>query len=242
MYARLLTGASMTADADELRGNRIALIGAMVYLLEFVVIVSSGTPVPVGPDKEPAAIVSVYAQHVGGTRILAGWLALVLLGRIAFAAGLRAALSQSIRQQPLMDAAVGAMVVSVTLEIAGFALAGAAAVLADRGIDASVIVALNGASGLLEGLIFTPLGVFVALASLAMLRSKLLSRWLCWFGLVSGASLAAGGVILVAAFATSGWVLALGDAGTGIGVVGFWVWMLATGVLLFRRAGQTTLA
>lgn len=232
-------GRKETMASEQLRGNRSTLVGAIVYLLEWVAIIGSGTPVPVDPadTKSPAALIDTYAQHATGTRILAGWLALVLLGRIVFAVGLRSALRESVRVQPLMDAAVGVMVLSVALEIAGFSLAGAGAALADRGSDASAIVALNGASNLMSSLIFAPLGVSVALASAAMLQSRLFSRWLGWLGLLSGASMAVGGVVVAAALGSSGFLADMADAPTS-GVVLFWVWMLATGVVLFRRRGQ----
>jgi hypothetical protein len=232
----------MTSGPEQLRGNRIALVGAIVYLLEWVAIIGSGTPVPVDPvdTKSPAALLDLYARNATGTKVLAGWLALVLIGRVVFAVGLRSAIagSRSLPQlRTLMDAAVGVMVISVALEVGGYGLAGAAAVLADQGTDANVIVALNGASNLFGSLIFTPLGVSVALAALAMLRSTLFSKWLCWLGLLSGASMAVGGVIVVAALGSSGFLADMADAPVS-GVVGFWVWMLVTGVLLFRRSGR----
>ncbi|MGH9896677.1 MAG: hypothetical protein ACREA0_32695, partial [bacterium] len=236
-------GGDMTSGSEQLRGNRIALVGAIVYLLEWVAIIGSGTPVPIDPvdTKSPSALLDLYAQHATGTKILAGWLALVLVGRIVFAVGVRSAIGESHRARPLMDVAVGVMVVSVALEVGGYGLAGAAAALAEQGSDANVIIALNGASNLFGSLIFAPLGVAVAVTALAMLRSKLFSKWLCWLGLLSGASMAVGGVIVVAALGSTGFLADMSDAPVS-GVVLFWVWMLATGVLLFRRAGRKAIA
>lgn len=232
----------MNTDSDQLQGNRLALFGAIFYLLEWVVIIPAGAPDSMAPVTNPAALVALYAEHAVGTKILAAWLGLVLLGRIAFAAGLRGSLRQSARNLPLMDFALGAMLVSVVLEVAGYGLAGAAASLADHAVDATAIVALNEASGWLNQLVFSPLGVFVAVGSLAMLKSNFFPRWLCWLGLISGSVFASGGVILAAAFRTTSGVSNVGDTLVGVGGLGFWVWMLATGILLFRRAGRRTLA
>jgi hypothetical protein len=220
---------------DELVGNRLALLGAIVYLLEWAVIIPVAAPGPFPPATNLDAMIGAYADEAAGQAVFAGWFSLVLLGRIAFAVGVRDPLRRSRRELPLVDFAVGAMIVSVILEIASYAVAAAAASLADNGAEPAAVAALNGAAFWLNLVIFTPLGVFVAMSSLAMLRSGLFPSWLSWLGLVSGTVALVGGVVSAAALETS--FSGIGDALTSIGVLGFWVWMLGTGILLYRRAG-----
>jgi hypothetical protein len=120
----------MASGPRRLVGNRLALIGAIVYLLEWVGIAAARTGVPAGPGHTGFAstqIVALYAGHYGGVAFLATWLSLVLLGRIAFAVGLRSALRRSGWDSPLMDLAVSAMAASVILEISAYAVAAGAA-------------------------------------------------------------------------------------------------------------------
>jgi len=226
----------MRSKRDELVGNRLALVGAIVYLLEWAVIIVVAAPGPFSPDTNLDTVIDSYAKGAAGQALFASWFSLVLLGRIAFAVGVRDPLRKS-RELPLVDFAVGAMIVSVILEIAAYAVAAAAGSLAKNGADPAAVAALNDAAFWLNLAIFTPLGVFVAMSSLAMLRSGLFPSWLCWLGLVSGTIALVGGVISGPAIGTSS--SGISDALTTIGVVGFWIWMLGTGILLFRRAGQS---
>jgi hypothetical protein len=102
------------------------------------------------------------------------------------------------------------------------------------------VVTLNAAAAWLTQLLFIPLGVFVGVASLAMLSSHLFPKWICWLGLLSGLGLAPGGVLAAATFGTLGGADSISQAPVGLGVPAFWVWMLATGVLLFRRANRAS--
>ena len=69
-----------------------------------------------------------------------------------------------------------------------------------------------------------------------MRSSGLFARWLCWLGIVAGALIVAGGVVGAAGAGDSGTVHDLADPLTGPPVAAFWIWMLATSIVLFRRA------
>ena len=136
--------------SDRLVGNRLALAGTVLYFLEWVAI--AFLPEVVDGSlfgAEPEVVVAAYRGHSGVIGFAAGWFGVVLLGRVLFAVALRKAFRDSGRDSLLVDFAVGAMIVSVTLEIASFGPAAAAGWLADTRLDGSAIVALEVAGSLL---------------------------------------------------------------------------------------------
>ncbi|GAC1504282.1 MAG: hypothetical protein NVS1B3_00680 [Candidatus Dormibacteraceae bacterium] len=226
------------ARSGRLNGNRLALIGAIVYLLEWVGIAAARTGVPAGPGHvgiTNSQIVALYAGHFGGVALLASWLSLVLLGRIAFAASLRFALRRSGADSPLMDLAVGAMATSVIVNISAYAVAAGAAQVANTGGSPAMVVALDAAANWLDMVIIAPLGVSILCSALAMLRSGLFARWISWLGLVSGVAGTVLGVLMGPAFVAGGTFFSVVSV-LNLSIIGFWIWMLATGIVLFRRA------
>jgi hypothetical protein len=217
-------------------GNRLALAGAILYFLEWVVIIPAGGAGPAALGTKAAAIVSLYATHAGAQEFMASWFSLVLLGRIVFVAGVRSALQRSPRELPLADVALAAMTVSVLLEIAAYAVAASAGYLAGHSGPTAAIVGLDGSANWLDQIIWAPLGLSVATSAFAMLRSAIFPRWLCWLGLVSGLVSTAYGALAGPAFVSTGGAQSIVQAANGIGALSFWIWMLATGILLFRRA------
>ena len=227
-----------TSKPSRLVGNRLALVGAIVYLLEWVGIAAARTGVPAGPGHTgitSSQVVALYAGHYSGVAFLATWLSLVLLGRIAFAVGLRFALRRSGADSPLIDLAVGAMAVSVTVEIAAFAVAAGAAQVANTGGNPEMVVALDAAANWLDLVITAPLGVFLLCSGLAMLESGLFPRWISWLGIVCGVAGTLLGVLIGPAFVAGGTFFSV-VSWLNLAVIGFWIWMLATGIVLFRRA------
>jgi hypothetical protein len=219
---------------DGLVGNRLALVGAGIYLLEWVAILASPPPGPVGPGTSAAQIEASYAGHAGPAGFAAAWFAVVLVGRILYVAAVKASLRGSPRELPLLDLAVGAMVASVVLEITSYGMVAAAARLAtDRAAESVVVVGLDGAAYWIDLLIWGPIGVSVVAAGLAMLRSRAFSFWLCWLAVGAG-SVGILGCLLSGASAGRSWA-GVADAVTGLAALGMWVWMLSTGVVLFRR-------
>lgn len=227
----------MRAERQALVGNRLALAGAIIYLLEWPGILAIGSHVTGVQGAKPADIVAQYTQHGVGVAVLAGWLSLVLLGRILFVAGVRDGLRRSNVETLLADFALAAMAVSVILEIAAYAVAAGAADAAARGANQSTIVGIDAAAKFLNLNVIAPFSVAVLVASFAMLRSRLFPGWLSWLGLAAGVVGCVDGLIAGPAFQAGGFLYQASQL-LQIAVLAAWVWMVATGVVLFRAAGR----
>lgn len=226
----------MASRRDQLVGNRLALLGTLLYFMEWAVIPFAPSLPTDRLGDDPGTILAAYAEHPGTTALLAGWLSFVLLGRIAFCVGLRNAFRTSPRELALADWAFGAMVVSVAIEVVCYGLVAAGGWLADAGSGAGTIVALDAAGTVLFYLIFAPIGLSMLAGSLAMSISGLFPRWIVWLGIVSGPLVVAGGIVGASAAGSTGAFHDIGAALNGLPVAGFWVWIIATSVLLFRHA------
>src|SRR2546423_5529442 len=105
----------MESTRPRLVGNRVALVGAAMYFLEWVAIVS----IPSVPtDKlghDPSAIVAAYG-HPRAIGVAAGWFSVVLFGRVVFAIGLRDAFRGLRRERLVADIAVVAKAVVGAVE------------------------------------------------------------------------------------------------------------------------------
>jgi len=215
-------------------GNRLALAGAVLYLLEWVAIIGAAPPGPFGPGTSHHSIYSSYATHAGGASFAAAWFAVVLVGRILFVAGVKASLRDRPRERPLLDLALGAMAVSVVLEIVAFAVVAGDARLAAGGAATGLVVGLDSAAFWVDLLIWGPVGVSVLATGVAMLRSGLFASWLSWLGALAGAA----GIIacLVAGATVDASGSGAADAATSLPALAMWVWMVVTGVVLWRRA------
>jgi hypothetical protein len=225
------SGGEMKVTPDPTHiGSRLALFGAILYLLEWAFIIPSGVRVPRSGSTAAEIAAAYVTVPASGYSLLFAGLSVVLLGRIAFIAGLRTALRQSNSTRALSDFAFGAMTISVVLEIVSEVLRWTASRMASRGADPLTLVALHQSFQGLTFTVGTALGASILAASLAMLLSHEFSRWLAVFGLVAGA--------LWIGFAFYG---ALTDSFPGVAGIAWlaWVaWLLTTGVILFRRAGQ----
>jgi len=165
-----------------------------------------------------------------------------------FVAGIRDGLRKSGAETLLADFAVLAMAASVILEIAAWTVAAGGAYAAANGADQSTIVGIDAIANFLTLVIGAPLAASILAASLAMLQSRLFPAWLCWLGVIAGTIASVYGVIAGAAFAAGGSCASAlcltGSALPGLAQVlsvtllAAWVWMIATGVVLFRAAGH----
>jgi hypothetical protein len=236
----------------QLVGNRWALAGAIMYLLEWVAIVgvlaavtgihgagpggAAGVQIPTATGTKPADIFSEYtAANAAATALSAGWYGLVLPGRILLIAGIRQALRRSWGDSALADLAVAAMALSVLMEIASTWVAAGVGQAATSGADQSAVVTGHAIASMLNVGLFSPLGLSILAISVVMWQSRVFPWWLCLLGGLSGAALCVGG--LTAGFQTGGQFQQVANNAL-FGVFGFWVWMLITGVILFRAAGQ----
>lgn len=216
-------------DRSGLVGNVWVLIGAVVYLLEFVAIIwadVAGLGSVAERRSSASAVVDSYAGHPDAAYAMAGWFAVVLLGRVLLFIGLRRALVDSGHAHPLLDLAVVASAVSVTLEVAAYAVATSVVALADEGEETLALAVDQVAAGL-NLTIAGGLGVAIVGTTYVMWRSGLFSTPLNVIGALSGGGLVAAQLSippsLDAVFAVLAFFPLL-----------FWVWMLWAGVVCWR--------
>jgi hypothetical protein len=223
-----------TATAEPplgLVGNRWALVGALVYLSEFVAIIAVGA-VGVGEvvlrGTSAGALQDSYGGHEDATAFLAGWLAVVLLGRVLYFAAVRRSLADSGRGHVLLDLAVVAAAVSVTLEVASYAFVVPAAHAAEEG-EETLLAYFDLAGAGLNLMIGGGLGVAIVCTAVVMVTSGLFNRWLNVLGLVSGIAIVGAQLAVPPSLSTVFDILYFFP-------LVFWVWMLWTSVVLWRRA------
>lgn len=212
----------------EVAGNGIVLAGMLAYLLEFVGFALAGVGSLYNePGTSGEAVFASYVGDAGGYGFLVGWLAIVLLGRVALIVGVRRALTDSGHPSGLMDLAVLAMGVSVVLEVASVAMGAAAAALVDGGTDQGVL-AIDRAAWYFNSAVYAPVAVSLAITLTTMWRSRLFPRVLCAVGGVATALCAGAALLTDPAYAelqdtlSSGFLLLV-------------VWAFWTGILLLRH-------
>jgi hypothetical protein len=215
-------------------GNRLALAGTVLYFLEWVGIALAPSLPTTRYGADAAATLVDYADRSGATAFLAGWLALVLPGRILFTVGLRSSLRELPRARPLALWAVGAMTASVALEVGCYSLVAGAARAADHGADSGAVAVMDSAAAMMFVVVLILVGVAMLGGGLAMLLSRGFPSWLSWLGVVGGALVAGTGPVVSAAAGADGGLADLGDALQATTFL-FWVWMIGTSVVLFRR-------
>lgn len=208
-------------------GNRLVLAGALLYLLEWVAIIAAGVSIPVGATASAHTVTSAYAGHANAIGWSAGWFCVVEVGRILVMVGLRAALPDR-GLRPLLDVAVIAMAVSVAVEIVVYAVAAGGAWSLANGGSAADIRVLDAVSYQLNETIYGPLGVAMLSAGWVMWKSGAFNRVLPVLALAAGTLFALLGLAFVAPRFT-------GVAqGLGAGAILMWIWMVWTGVVLWR--------
>ena len=243
------TSPGATSERKPLIGNRLALAGVVIYFLEWAGIAAFDIGnVPASQGTKAAEVLAQYAQHGTALALMAGWLSLVLLGRILFVAGIRDGLRKSGAETLLADFALVAMGVSVTVEILAWSVAAGGAYAAANGADQSTVVGIDALANFLLQVIGAPLAASILAASAAMLQSRIFPAWLCWLGLAAGAIASVYGVIAGAAFAAGGACTAdlclTGSVLPGLAqllsvtLLAVWIWMIATAIVLFRAADR----
>lgn len=220
------------ADVERQRrlvGNKWVLVGAILYLLEWVGIVwasAVGVGSQVVRGTSSAALMETYTGNQDAVYSMAGLFAVVLLGRVLIFIGLRRALTDSGYSHPLLDFAVVASAVSVTLEIASYGLAASAASSANAGDEALTVVIDQAGAGL-NLMIGGGLGVAILCAVYVMWRSGLFSVPLNLLGAVSGAAIVGAQLTVAPSLQTVFDVLFFFP-------LVFWVWMLWAGIVCWR--------
>ncbi|MGH2811194.1 MAG: hypothetical protein ACRDI1_00585 [Actinomycetota bacterium] len=226
----------MAAQRTRLIGTRLALMGAALYFLEWLVI-------PFLPDvptdqlgRGPQAIVDAYVGEGSLVAFAAGWFAVVLIGRVLYAIALRDSLEASGYPSTSARFAVGAMTVSVAIELVSFGAVAAGGWLAENQAGTDAIVALDAAGSIIFLLVFALIGVSTLAASLAMFASGLFRNWVCWLGIFSGGLTIVGGIIEPVRAGATGTFQELGELPNALGSLTFWVWILVTSIILWRSA------
>jgi len=211
-------------------GNRVVLIGAVLYLLEWVAILGANFSVPLGADATRAQLLSGYVGHEDALGWAAGWFSVVLLGRILIVTGLRAALADSGRRQPLMDFATAAMAVGVALEVATYGIVAGTSWASAHGATIGELRMLDSVAFTVSGMLWGPTGIAILCCAAAMWRSQLFPRVLVIMGIAGGCLL----TLLGAVFLAPRYV----DVASALMIAPalFWIWMLWTGVLLWRHS------
>jgi len=75
----------MASRRGQLVGNRLALLGTVLYFMEWVVIPFAPSLPTDRLGHDPAATVAAYADHPGTTALLAGWLSVASRSARGFA-------------------------------------------------------------------------------------------------------------------------------------------------------------
>ncbi len=164
---------------------------------------------------------------------MAGWLGVVLLGRVLLVVVLKASLAASGCPHPLMDFAVVAMTISVALEIAAYGLVAAAAQLGAE--HAEGMIAAEWSAGMLLRVVNGPIGLALLASVWSMWRSGLFPKVLNILGTVAAVGITLSAMFIAPAYDDVRTVLE-------VTVYMFFIWMLWTAVLLAIRTPKRAAA
>jgi hypothetical protein len=78
---------STSPDRAVLVGTRLALSGAVLYLLEWVAIIGIRAEGPFDLGTPTGQVVPGYTGHADALAVMAGWFSIVLIGRVLFVIG-----------------------------------------------------------------------------------------------------------------------------------------------------------
>ena len=225
-------------DAQVVKGNRLVFAGAVLYLLEWVAIVAAGgIGVFLDPETAPAKLAHAYAGHENWYAWAAGWFAVVLLGRVLFAVALRRGMvAASPTGEIVAEFAVLAMLAGVVIEAASYAVVMAGAVMTDHHGAAESVRTLDVLGHSLNSVMWGPSGLAVLCLAWVMWRHGGFPRVLPGLGLLGGA------LLLLSAMAFNAPRFASVAGALEAGATVFWVWMIWTAVLMWRRTPKVTTA
>src|SRR4051794_10588244 len=105
----------MDSERGRLVGNRIAWVGAVMYFLEWVAILSIPSVPTDTLGRDPSGIVAAYG-HAKAIGLAAGWFSVMLFGRVIYTIGLVRDAFRGLRRERLFaNITVAAMGLSVAI-------------------------------------------------------------------------------------------------------------------------------
>ena len=217
-------------------GNRLALVGTVLYFLEWVAIIGADVQAPFQPGTGPGKVLQGYLGHSEAWGWASGWFGVVLLGRVLFAVGVRRGMRRDAREDALAEFGVLAMLAGVVVEMSAYAVVMGAAIASDHGGPASTVAALDAIGFSLNNLVWGATGVAILALSWAMLRSPAFPKALGVVGLVGGIVLVVDGLAFNAPELSG-----LHDALTGAALL-LWIWMIWSSILLWLHAPRRSSA
>ncbi|MBV9831127.1 MAG: hypothetical protein JOZ82_05985 [Marmoricola sp.] len=218
------------ASRPRVAGNRLALAGTVVYLLEWVAIIGASVQVPIDPATT-TSLADGYVGKAGDLTFAAGWFALVLVGRLVFVAGvaqaLRGARTAVTAPRWLVTCSISAMAVSVAIEVTTYAMTAGIAANATSGAVRDLAVP-NAMAWTLNLLVPAAFGISTVTLAAAMWHSRCFSRVLVVLGLAGGLLMGATALLVTPSLAGAY------AAVLGLGTLLSWIWMLWTGIAVWR--------
>lgn len=230
MQTNILETSTPQTAARPSAGTRLALAGTLLYLTEWVAIIGAGgIAVWFGAGTDPAEVLDGYVGQSDAFGWAAGWLGVALMGRVLFAVAVRHALRHGGHDDPLASLGVLVMTAGVVVEVLACAVVAGTATAADNGASAATVTALDSVSASVNGLLWGALGIAVLALTAAMIRGRAFPRVLCGLGVLGGA------VLTISGLAFSAPQYADLQEALHSAAILVWIWMLWTGVLLWRR-------
>ncbi|HEX8918876.1 MAG TPA: DUF4386 family protein [Chloroflexota bacterium] len=212
----------------EARWLRIGAVAGILFVV--LLVVSQFVAASPGPKDSTSTIVTFYIHN----KTAALWSAYAGMGAavalLLFVAAVYSVLRRSEDQPSVVSivalgAGIALMPIILVSSSFSVALAWNGAQLGDPAV-ARALFDLSNATLIFSDLV---IAIFLAAASLAILGTRILPRWLAWLGLLAAALLLAG----TASLFNPG-----GSFGGAPGLLLYLIWVSATSVLLLRKAPQ----
>ena len=185
------------------------------------------------PGPGDHKLVAFYALHHAAVFTSVTFFALSVVAFLYFVGSLWNVLREAEGSSALATMSLGGAVALMAAYVVQLALLAGTAQAALNGLQPDVVAALRETSTMVSNLSDILMGVFIAAASVVMLRSHLLPRWIGWVGVISG----------LCYVASLGQIFSAdSQLGTAefVGFVLLIVWTLATSIMLYRRSRPAT--
>jgi hypothetical protein len=214
---------------NEHRWQRITGLAALAMVLLMIATLATwGNP----QLTDPIGNITGYYVKLQGQALLSAFLS-VLGGVVVlvFATGIRSVLYEAEGEpHTLSTVTFGTAVIGLIWSMVWASTNGGLAMIAGRASEGEIRLLLS-LEYYVDYMNFLSVGIFMGAVSLALLRTRILARWLAWLGLASAVLLLVGVVGLLDPIGSIG---AAGDIGMG-GLLLYLIWSLAIGIRLLLR-------